>query len=165
MTTFGNAIWREWEMTAKLEGFGVQTEPTKRVSGSLGSLLIAALFIFLAFPVLAASLEQQPAEIDDMLPGKSYTKHSPALAVQSWEMAATVAFTQKPASCETAKPVDTKVTAADEKVAFTAKSRKLKQGRWSEIWTFEKCGKIVRVQADFKADGKGTADAEFFLAK
>ena len=128
-------------MTAKLEGFGVQTEPTKRISGSLESLLTAALFVFLALPVLAGSLEQQLAEIDDMLPGKSYTKHSPALAVQSWEMAATVAFIQKPASCETTKLVDTKVTAVEEKVAFTAKSRKLKKGRGLEIWTFDKCQK------------------------
>ncbi len=79
-------------------------------------------------------------------------------------MAATVAFIQRPASCNNTKLVDTRVTAVHEKVVFTSK-RKLKQGRWSEIWTFDKCGKKVRVRADFKADGKGTADGEFSIAK
>jgi hypothetical protein len=112
----------------------------------------------------AKSLEEQLAEIEEALPGGSYTKYSPALAVQSWEMAATVAYIQKPASCDTVQLIDTRVTAVQQKVVFT-KGRKLKQGRWSEIWTFDKCGKKIRVRADFKADGRGTADGDFSLAQ
>ncbi|WP_413717755.1 hypothetical protein [Silicimonas sp. MF1-12-2] len=120
--------------------------------------------ITLALPVAANTLEQQLKEIDEVLPGNSYTKYSPALAVQAWEMAATVAFIQKPTSCQKTKLINTKVTDVDEKVVFTSK-RLLKQGRWSEIWTFDKCGTRIQVRAAFQADGKGAADGEFSLLK
>lgn len=110
----------------------LRLEPFRLVAAVLRSFFVAALSITLALPVAAASLEQQLQEIDKALPGQSYTKYSPALAVQAWELAATVAHIQEPASCQTAKLVDTKVTAVTEKVVFTSK-RKLKQGRWSEI--------------------------------
>ncbi len=130
----------------------------------LGALLIIVVLTVAPMPASATSLEQQLAEIEEALPGNSYTKFSPALAVQSWEMAATIAHIQKPASCKTAKLIDTKVMAVQQKVVFTS-ARKLKQGRWSEVWTFDKCGKKIRVQAEFKADGRGTADGDFSLAK
>ena len=133
--------------------------------------LTKVVWVALAFTILlttsplavsAKSLEEQVAEIEKALPGN--TKYSPALAVQSWEMAATIAHIQRPASCPTAKLINTKVTAVQQKVVFT-KARKLKQGRWSEIWTFDKCGKRIRVRANFKADGKGTADGEFAVVQ
>lgn len=140
------------------------SETSRLIAHALRGFVVAAFLIISAFPVAAKSLEQQLAEIEEVVPGNSYTKFSPALAIQSWEMAATVAFIQRPASCNNTKLVDTRVTAVHEKVVFTSK-RKLRQGRWSEIWTFDKCGKRVRVRADFKADGKGTADGEFSIAK
>lgn len=151
-------------MSVKSARIVVHHETFRLIAVALGILFIAALSIILAFPVAAESLEQQLEKIEEVVPGNSYTKYSPALAVQSWEMAATVAHIQKPASCKTAELIDTKVIAVKEKVVFTSK-RKLKQGRWSEIWTFDKCGKIVRVLADFKADGKGTADGNFSVAQ
>lgn len=153
----------ESKMPAQAAGVQTQRGFVGLARAAVGALLIAVISIAAPSPVSAKSLEQQLAEIDELMPGNSYTKLSPALAVQSWEMAATIAHIQKPASCKTAKLIGTKVTAVKENVVFTS-DRKLKQGRWSEIWTFDKCGKIIRVRADFKADGKGTADGAFSLA-
>ncbi|SHL81312.1 hypothetical protein SAMN05444414_1462 [Roseovarius marisflavi] len=136
----------------------------KFIPVAMGSLLVAALYMMLTLSAAAQTLQEQLEEIEKVLPGNSYTKLSPALAVQSWELAATVAHIQKPASCKTAKLIDTKVTKVVENVIFTSK-RRLKQGRWSEVWTFDKCGKKVRVRGDFQADGRGTADGEFHLAQ
>ena len=153
--------FREWRSrqnaSAKIGGGFVNL-----ARAMLAAVLITLLPIVEPLPAKAMSLEQQLAEIDEALPGSSYTKYSPALAVQSWEMAATIAHIQKPASCNTAKLIDTKVQAVQEKVVFTSE-RKLRQGRWTEIWTFDKCGKTIRVRAVFKADGRGTADGEFSL--
>jgi len=130
----------------------------------LVAVMVTVLSTVAPLSASAKSLEEQLAEIEEALPGGSYTKYSPALAVQSWEMAATVAYIQEPAYCDTVQLIDTRVTAVQQKVVFT-KGRKLKQGRWSEIWTFDKCGKKIRVRADFKADGSGTADGDFSLAQ
>lgn len=123
-----------------------------RISALIGALMILVTCAFAA-PLGATTVKEA-------MPGASYTKYSPALALQAWQIAATVAHLQEPRTCKTAKLVDTKVVAVQEQVVFTARG-KLQKGRWSEIWTFDKCGRTVRVRADFKADGKGTADGEF----
>ena len=128
----------------------------KRASPIIATLIFAVACAFAA-PLWAASIEEA-------MPGTSYTKYSPALALQAWQLAAMVAHLQEPKSCKTAKLIDTKVIAVKEQVVFTAK-RRLEKGRWSEIWTFDKCGKKIRVRANFKADGRGTADGEFKAVK
>lgn len=117
------------------------------------------LSILLLFAVAVAS-PPRAQTIQEAMPGTSVTKNSSALAFQSWELAAMVAHLQKPTSCKTAKLIDTKVVSVDERVVFLRGGR-LKSGRWSEVWTFDKCGTRVRVRADFKADGRGFADGEF----
>ncbi|SLN54699.1 hypothetical protein PEL8287_02933 [Roseovarius litorisediminis] len=156
--------FEEEKVSVKRASSDVLRELFRLFGVALRCLFIAAFSITLTGPIAAQSLKEQLDKIQEVLPGNSYTKYSPALAVQSWEMAATVAHIQKPMSCKTAKIIDTKVTAVKEKVIFTSK-RKLKQGHWLEIWTFDKCGKRVRVQAEFRADGKGTADGDFSVAK
>lgn len=124
---------------------------------TFGLSIVVAVVFALAAPVAADSIE-------DALPGSSYTKYSPALAVRAWEMAATVAHIHDPGACETIKLIDTKVTSVEEQVVFSS-SRKLKQGRWSELWIFDRCGKRVEILSKFTADGKGKADGEFSLRK
>ncbi|MDX5412338.1 MAG: hypothetical protein LPK02_04755 [Rhodobacterales bacterium] len=126
--------------------------------------MITAFSVVAPSPVSARTPAQQLVDIETAVPGNSYTKLSPALALQVWEMAATIAHIQEPATCKTARLIGTRVIAVEESVVFTSE-RKLKQGRWSEIWTFDRCGKTINVRADLKADGKGTADGEFYLAK
>ena len=116
-------------------------------------VLAMAAMVFVAAPANATS-------VDDVIPGSSYTKYAPNLAIQSWEIATMSAHIQEPRTCQTAKLTDTKVIEVQQQVIFDSRKR-LKQGRWSEVWTFDKCGRKVRVRADFKADGRGFADGEF----
>jgi hypothetical protein len=110
--------------------------------------------------MLAVDTAAKAESVEEAMPGGSYTKYSPRLAVQCWENAAMVAHLQEPRSCETAELTDTKVVAVQEQVVFDSRKR-LKQGRWSEIWTFNMCGKTVKVHVNLWSSGNYKANGEF----
>ncbi len=68
-----------------------------------------------------------------------------------------MAHLQEPRSCKKAKLIDTKVIGLEEELVYSGKF--LMEGRWTEIWTFNKCGTEVKVRVVISANGKGTADA------
>lgn len=138
-------------------GFCVKNSRGSRSRGFRFSSLISLIAMVL---MLAATSPANAESIEEAIPGNSYTKYSPLLAIKCWENGAMVAHLQEPRSCETAELTDTKVVAVQEKVVFDSR-RRLKQGRWSEIWTFNKCGKTVKVRVNLWSSGNYKADGEW----
>jgi len=79
--------------------------------------------------------------------------------VKTWDYAAVTARLQEPRSCKKVKLIDTKVINVEKELVYSGSF--LMEGRWTEIWTFNKCGTKVKVRVVFSADGKGTADVNF----
>ena len=56
-------------------------------------------------------------------------------------------------ACENRRLVDTRIVAEDE--AYVFRNGRLVEGKWSEVWTLDRCGAPARHRLDFEADGRG----------
>jgi hypothetical protein len=56
-------------------------------------------------------------------------------------------------SCQSRRLVDTRIVEEDE--AYVFRNGRLVDGKWSETWTLDRCGKNVDIRLDFEADGRG----------
>lgn len=134
----------------------------RRLCGDLRFFSTIRVSLFCAIASLFWHSSSQAQTVEDILPGTSYTEYSPLLAMGSLNTATSIARAYGPQSCKSAELVSTKVISVDEKVVF-ASNRKLKSGVWSEIWTFDTCGKKLPITVKFIADKKGRADIEYMV--
>ncbi|MDU8943964.1 hypothetical protein [Ovoidimarina sediminis] len=86
------------------------------------------------------------------LPGETRVATSAILAN---DVASSIMFFDalQDTTCDSRRVVDTRIVAEDEVYMF--REGRLVQGKWSEVWTLDRCGKTARHRLDFEADGRG----------
>lgn len=102
---------------------------------------------------LAACMEVPPAtgRTTDM-PGETRTATSAVLA--SDVLQSVIFFDSlQDTSCQSRRLIDTRIVKEDE--AYVFQNGRLVDGKWTEIWTLDRCGKKAEVRLDFEADGRG----------
>ena len=87
-----------------------------------------------------------------MVPGESYTKANSSLAIQSWEATAVLALASVP-TCEKHDLINTEVVSVQEPLKIDG--ARATQGKWVEKWTYDMCGTIVPVKAEYEVDETG----------
>jgi hypothetical protein len=86
------------------------------------------------------------------MPGETRTATSAVLAS---DVLQSVMFfdSLQDASCQSRRLIDTRIVKEDK--AYVFQNGRLVDGKWSEVWTLDRCGKAVEVRLDFEADGRG----------
>ncbi len=115
----------------------------------LGSRSVAAATL----SILALVSVSGCANVQETIPGESYTKANSSLAIETWEATATLAMVSVP-NCGGHKLINTEVVSVSEPLRVSG--NRATQGEWIERWTYDMCGTIVPVRVEYTVDELGT---------
>ncbi len=92
------------------------------------------------------------ADVEGAIPGNSYARANPSLAVQTWEATAALALGATP-SCDRHDLINTQIVSVAEPLRIAGS--RATQGKWTERWTYDMCGSIVPVRVEYQVDDIG----------